>query len=73
MDVAVDTSVLASDQWLDGRNLDALFSYLRDTKSRLLLFEVVEVELEARCCAPGFEPVAKLSLAKAAREDSLLV
>ena len=25
------------------------------------------------CCAPGFEPVAKLSLAKAAREDSLLV
>ena len=47
MDVALDTNVLVSDWWLKGLASE-LCRYLRAARSKLLLHEVVLIELEAK-------------------------
>lgn len=68
MDVAVDTSVLVTSWCLDSQKFEALFAYLRDTGSRLLLFEVVEIEFAAKYRETCQENMAKIESAVRGKE-----
>jgi PIN domain len=46
--VALDTNILFTDLWLTSRDMKTLLEFLRIKRGKILLFEVVDIEVEAR-------------------------